>query len=111
LERRDGAKLIGSPNTSNSSGRPEDDLDDAPLLDAQHRERERTVARLARRPQVDGERGLQVRGGSEDQVLAGRGVLVVEAAVPDSARRDEKRAWIRTNTATAAKSRRSSAST
>jgi hypothetical protein len=46
------------------------------VLDGRRRARERTVARLARRPQVDGKRGLQLRGGSEDQVLAGRGVLV-----------------------------------
>jgi hypothetical protein len=71
-----------------------DDLEDAPLLDAQHRERKRTVAPLARRPKVDGERGLQVGGGGNEQVLAGRGVLVagaaerVEAVVPDRARRE-----------------------
>jgi len=77
LKRRDSGKLIGSPNASKQLRPvPVDDLDDAPLLHAKHRERERTVARFARRPQVDGERGLQVRGGSENQVLAGRGVLV-----------------------------------
>jgi hypothetical protein len=80
------------------------------LLDAQHRERERTVARLARRPQVDGERGLQVRGGSEDQVLAGRGVLV-QPPYQTARGGTRKRAWMRANAASAAKSRRSSGST
>jgi hypothetical protein len=71
-----------------------DDLDDAPLLHAKHRERERTVARFARRPQVHRERGLQVRSGGNEQVLDRRGVPVaraperVETVVPDRARRE-----------------------
>jgi hypothetical protein len=71
-----------------------DDLDDAPLLYAQHGDRERTVAPLAGGPKVDGERGLQVGRCANDQVLAGRSVLVagaperVEAVVPDRARRE-----------------------
>ena len=80
------------------------------MLDAQHRERERTVARLARHPQVDGERGpaaSRLRRGPG----ARRARRARPAAVPDSARRDEKRAWMRANAAGAAKSRCASGST
>jgi hypothetical protein len=47
----------------------------------QHRERERAVTRLARRPQVERYRRLQIRARRHEQVLAGRSVLL--AAAPE----------------------------
>src|SRR5947209_2444629 len=65
-----------------------------PRLYPQHRERECPVAPLPRGPEVDSERGLEVGGRGNEEVLARRSVLVaaategVEAVVPDRARRE-----------------------
>src|SRR5438128_12300568 len=58
---------------------PVHDLDDLSLLHTQHLERERTVASLAGRAQVDRHRWLQVRPRRHEQVRAGRGVLLAAA--------------------------------
>src|SRR5581483_2959207 len=73
---------------------PVDDLDDASLLHAHNGERERPIAGLPRCSQVDGERGLQVCGGGDEEVLARSGVPLaaaserVEAVVPERAWRE-----------------------